>query len=78
MEKNKTCKSCRFFDPYADGAGECRRKAPVVKFVNRETKAAFPVVGTCDWCGDWEAENRPGEFGRMTQAKKDALGIQHD
>jgi hypothetical protein len=70
----KMCVNCRFFDPFIDGAGECRRKCPVVKFVGKETKAAFPIIGSNDWCGEWETdEELTGQFGRMSKARREKV-----
>ena len=74
MSEEKICRTCSFYDSFVEGSGECRRYAPVVKFVQKETKAAFPVIGSADWCGEWSSNSAMlPQFGRMTKARKEAM-----
>jgi hypothetical protein len=55
-----TCERCRFFE--AD-PGECRFHAPVV-FLMQEYRIVkgWPPVENTDWCGEFQASERPNVF----------------
>lgn len=56
----KTCSVCANWKDLADGAGECRAKAPqtIVLTIDDETRveSRFPVTKAEDWCGEFTAK----------------------
>lgn len=52
----KTCATCKFFDPVLDeDDGICRRHAPIIYALgDGNTSTNFPGVCSGDWCGDYE------------------------
>ena len=60
----RQCRSCKFWEfveeKAKDSAGECRRRAPAplaerdVPQVRPDLEGRWPIVGACDWCGEWE------------------------
>ena len=63
------CGNCRFFNPGANGQGECRRHGPQTvhspaedRLTQRKFLQGFsywPVVDLSQWCGEHQAEQRP-------------------
>ncbi len=64
--KEKSCATCRFSSG-TNGIVNCKRHAP---FKGRESSmAAWPLVQSGDWCGDWEEKK-----GLSCREVADAIG----
>lgn len=55
------CKDCKYWDERKEcraehSTGMCRVNAPLVKYVNGSFKSAWPITGSHDWCGQFEAK----------------------
>jgi len=66
MKDGETCRWCRFFlesgDVSYEGQGYCHRYAPSPKLFDCwiDRTAVWPLVGTSDFCGEWEEKEGEG------------------
>lgn len=72
--EHPTCGQCRFWDPFDDAEGECRRHSPAAILYGMQASrndsaadfhAAWPVTGAADWCGEFVARPHTGAMNNV-------------
>ena len=58
IEKDQTCKNCRYWKAKTGNYGECRKYAPKPG----DGTAIFPITFEITWCGEFEAKTRPSRY----------------
>lgn len=50
------CPECKFFHPWdtPKDFGYCRRRAPITPCQNPVSHEKWPIVGSNEWCGEFE------------------------